>query len=289
MVDEKNPYAKVYRKAGERISLTDSSDVRLRLIGKRSKDGRTYNLPTTTEVAALIEGDIEDAPDVRDIMVEKRNGDLKKIHEFAPCYLPLQYPLLFVYGEDGFYTDIPRNMPPMSKRPNLSLKEFLSFRLQERSAEGTQLMGSGKLLQQFMVDGYIMMDTQRLQWIRHNQPALRVESYRKLTDAVSRGDTNPSSAGRRVVLPSSYTGGQRWMTQNFQDALAICRWTGYPSLFITFTCNPKWPEITRFVQKKGRRPEDRPDILCRVFKIKLDELVKDLKEKKIFGEPNARK
>ena len=59
--------------------------------------------------------------------------------------------------------------------------------------------------------------------------------------------------------------------------MAICSWYGYPDLFITFTCNPKCPKITRFV-KKGMRPEDRPDIVCRVFKMKLDKLVNDLKE-----------
>ena len=33
----------------------------------------------------------------------------------------------------------------------------------------------------------------------------------------------------------------------------------------------------------GLKAEDRPDILCRVFKIKLDGLIDDLKEGKIFG------
>uniref|UniRef100_A0A1U7VM58 Uncharacterized protein LOC104217469 n=1 Tax=Nicotiana sylvestris TaxID=4096 RepID=A0A1U7VM58_NICSY len=73
------------------------------------------------------------------------------------------------------------------------------------------------------------------------------------------------------------------MIQNYQDAMAICKWARYPNLFITFTCNPKWPEISRFVKSKGLQPEDRPDILSRVFKIKLDRLIKDLKEKQIFG------
>ena len=33
----------------------------------------------------------------------------------------------------------------------------------------------------------------------------------------------------------------------------------------------------------GLRSEDRPDILSRVFKMKLDELMKDLKTKNVFG------
>ena len=34
------------------------------------------------------------------------------------------------------------------------------------------------------------------------------------------------------------------MTQKFQDAMAIVRTYGRPDLFVTFTCNPTWREIT---------------------------------------------
>ena len=74
------------------------------------------------------------------------------------------------------------------------------------------------------------------------------------------------------------------MIQNYQDAMTICRWAGYPDLFVTFTCNPKWPEIAAFLdQIPGQKPEDRPDIVTRVFKIKLDQLLHDIKKGKHFG------
>ena len=79
------------------------------------------------------------------------------------------------------------------------------------------------------------------------------------------------------------------MVQNYQDTMAICKAIGYPELFITFTCNPKWPEITRFVETIGLRSPDRPDILARVFKMKLDQLIKDLKTDNVFGKAKAGK
>lgn len=79
------------------------------------------------------------------------------------------------------------------------------------------------------------------------------------------------------------------MIQNYQDAMAICKWVGYPDLFITFTCNPKWPEIQRFVKNLGLNAEDRPDIVCRVFKMKLDQLIRDVKEGNKFGRVKASK
>ncbi|KAI9084415.1 hypothetical protein K1719_033605 [Acacia pycnantha] len=77
-------------------------------------------------------------------------------------------------------------------------------------------------LNQFIVDGYSMVESDRLDYIRKHQKELRVDLYSGITDALTRGETDPSSTGRRVILPSSFTGGARYMIQNYQDAMAIC-------------------------------------------------------------------
>lgn len=64
------------------------------------------------------------------------------------------------------------------------------------------------------------------------------------------------------------------MHQLYQDAMSIVRAYGKPDLFITFACNPKWPEINNELLK-GQEPNDRPDLIARVFKIKLKELLDD--------------
>jgi hypothetical protein len=62
------------------------------------------------------------------------------------------------------------------------------------------------------------------------------------------------------------------------NAWSILTELGVPTLFITFTCNPKWPEILEHL-KPGQTAADRPDIVSRVFKLKLDALKKRLREK----------
>jgi hypothetical protein len=74
------------------------------------------------------------------------------------------------------------------------------------------------------------------------------------------------------------------MQQNYQDAMAIVRKHGKPDLFITFTCNPNWNEVA-LALKKGQVPNDRPDIVARVFKQKLNQLIYDLNQNHIFGVP----
>lgn len=74
------------------------------------------------------------------------------------------------------------------------------------------------------------------------------------------------------------------MAQNYQDAMAICRTYGNPDIFMTFTCNPKWKEIQEALKKiPGQKSEDRPDLAARVFKIKVDRLMKYLRKKNYFG------
>ncbi|CAH1428732.1 unnamed protein product [Lactuca virosa] len=96
-----------------------------------------------------------------------------------------------------------------------------------------------------------------------------------------------SNIGQRVILPSSFTGGARYMMQNYLDVMSLCKWFGYPDYFITVTCNPKWPEIQRFIADTNLKPEDRPDILARLFKMKLDSLIKDLKKNSLLGSVEA--
>lgn len=109
--------------------------------------------------------------------------------------------------------------------------------------------------------------------------------YQNLVDHVAAGDAG-KKIGKRVVLSSSFVGGNRDLHRRYQDAMAVVRAHGKPSFFITFTCNPNWPEIVNSLPK-GLKACDRPDIVSRVFRQKLNELLTDIKENAIFGTANA--
>ncbi len=49
--------------------------------------------------------------------------------------------------------------------------------------------------------------------------------------------------------------------------MAIIQRLKKPDLFVTFTCNPKWDEITNNLFK-NQTAYDRPDIVAGVFKLK---------------------
>ncbi|GBN52918.1 hypothetical protein AVEN_68115-1 [Araneus ventricosus] len=64
--------------------------------------------------------------------------------------------------------------------------------------------------------------------------------------------------------------------------MAMVRKFGKPDLFLTFTCNPSWFEVLNCMEGV-QRPEDRPDIIIRVFNMKLKELLEDICKHGIFG------
>nr|KAJ0214033.1 hypothetical protein LSAT_V11C400177910 [Lactuca sativa] len=110
MLDSTNELVKCYRMARDCFNASPNIDLKLRLIGRRQHDGRTYNLPIASEVAALIVGDIGNSIDNRDIIVKTKSSSLQRINELHPAYLAPQYPLLFPYGDDGYRVDIPHRV-----------------------------------------------------------------------------------------------------------------------------------------------------------------------------------
>ena len=135
----------------------------------------------------------------------------------------------------------------------------------------------GRLFQQYVVVNYAKIEDGRLQFIRGNQSKLRAEIYQGLADSIKSADdtVDGSHIGKRVILPSSFTGGARYQHQLYQDAMAIVCHFGKPDLFITFTCNPCWEEITNALLEH-QTAADHQDLISRVFKLKLKSLLHDI-------------
>uniref|UniRef100_A0A803P9K7 DNA helicase n=1 Tax=Cannabis sativa TaxID=3483 RepID=A0A803P9K7_CANSA len=271
--------------ARDRFKEQPERTFRLRLLSTRTKDGCQYNLPTVSEVA-LIVGDFNEENCERDVIVEHRTNRLQRITDLHPSFMPMTYPLIHPYGEDGYRLRMPfrGELENESDTKKLTMRQYYCFRLQQRLNEGHTLLQAGRLLQQYIVDCYMAIEEERFGWIRNNQRQLRLELYSGLMDAVRRGDSDCSKVGKAIILPSSHCGGPRYRVQNYQDAMAISKWAGYPDLFLTFTCNPKWPEINDMLSLICQKDDaNRVDVICRVFEIKLFQLMEDLKNQQPFG------
>ncbi|CAN6851901.1 unnamed protein product [Brassica oleracea] len=283
MIDENNCLAKIFRRARDHYENV-GSEFSIRLVPDKGK-GKEYDLPSTSEVAGLIVGDITSTIGERDIVVQFRSDTLQHIRDDHPLYMSLQYPLLFPYGEYGFHPEIPLHLETGTSKTRkfVTIRQYYASLIQTRPTQGMTLIKGGRLLHQFIVDVYTAIEEDRLRWARNNQEILRAELYSNVLDAVSKGDTDAKIIGQRFILPPSFTGGPWYLVEKYHDAMAICREFGNPDLFITMTANLNWSEIKEHLQKYGGdSPNDRPDIECRVFKLKLDQLLKDFKAGTFF-------
>ena len=125
-----------------------------------------------------------------------------------------------------------------------------------------------------------------MSFIRHNQRQLRADAYHNVRDAVQ-GDNNNNlnEIGRRIVLPATFIGSPRYYLEKTHDAFALANKFGSPDLFITFTCNPKWPEL-RENNNGPRRNMPPHTIIARVFNGKLKRLIQLIFDHshELFGE-----
>jgi len=280
-----NPYAHLYATASQILKQhPNTPDAEIRLRPAPGAHRRSGNLPTADEVAAVLPGDSFEG-DARDIILHTRQGPLQRISETHPSYVPLQYPLLFPAGTSGWHPNISSQHPGMRSK-NVSLSRYTQFRIHERVGEYSTILRGGRLFQRYLVDMWAAVDQQRLSFLRNNQGVLRATLYSGLEDAVEADEVDLNEIGQRVVLPSSYIGGPRHMQQQFQDSMAVARFFRKVDLFITITANPDWQEI-REALLPDQTSYDRPDLVSRVFHMKVWSIIKEITETGIFGKAVA--
>jgi len=122
--------------------------------------------------------------------------------------------MLFPKGDDGYRNDIEYNDCkdlPEIQRLHVTHKEWLQYKIQQRDRDILTIVFSKRLFHQFLVDSFSMIENARLKYARDHQKELRVDMYKGLTKSILRGETDLSAKGRKVMLPTTFVGGPRYM------------------------------------------------------------------------------
>ena len=292
VIERENPFAAAYKHMYEvereellNAEINNRPASKVYMTMKTGSDRRRYNMPHFEEVAAVFVGVDGEPPAHRDIVVYSRAEDagLRNISTLSANLDPLMYPIFFPRGDCGWHINM-RHVEERAtaRRTKLTMLQYYTYRLAVRNTFNPLLKGK-KLSQQFDVDAYCRVEGERLEFIRQNQVNLRVEHYQGLHDHVQRrAQERGLQPGREVVLPSTFPGSPRAMQQNYADAMAIIGKYHKPDIFLTITCNPKWREI---VENLGPNEKafDRPDLISRVFNMKLRALLDDINKKSVLG------
>ena len=177
MLDEYNPFAKKFRMARERIMEHGDEDFVIHIVGADEGDPVQYNLPSTDQLAMLVVGDFSLDSFKRDIIIETKSGRLRHISSLHPAYMPLQYPLLFPYGERGFQVGVlyaGTTRKQKGKHQTVTMLEYFRYHFHYRRGQPNPFLNYGLLSSQIKVDARAAIDENRLWYILRNQSRLRV-------------------------------------------------------------------------------------------------------------------
>lgn len=250
-----------------------------------------------TEDIAVDDQSLLDTPDDTDVSAPLLSEDasitpnsqpryLSYIHPEHVLYLPLAYPLFYPTGGEGYHRHMTLSGTTLDgtprRRDNITPLMYYRWLLFTRSdtVDFNTLHRGGLLFQQWVVDAWLTDETHKMEYYRFNQKKIRADLYSHLLQAMAEG-VEPDQTGRRFILPADVKGSPRYMHQRYLDSMAVVRVFGNPDLFPTFTCNPYWEEITNELLRDRHGAliqtwKDRPDLVARVFRLKLRAFIDEL-------------
>ncbi|WVZ78718.1 hypothetical protein U9M48_026381, partial [Paspalum notatum var. saurae] len=262
MLDLHNPFAKKFRLARDRLADHGDENFVIRIVGAREGDPVQYNMPTTDQLAMLVVGDFTLDTFKRDIVIEARSGQLQRISALHPR---LHGPTIGVFYEGDLSTST-------NARSKITPQDYYCCLFHYKPDQPNPYLRYGNLSAQAKVDARACIDENRLWFVLNNQKKLRSESIRGIVD----------------LCWSRLCGWSRDGQAHCASCYPYRRVHGPPDFFTTFTCNAKWPEIAEAIAlHPGQKPSDRADMVVRVYNMKLEELMQDVRDGTAFGPVSA--
>jgi len=145
-----------------------------------------------------------------------------------------------------------------------------------------------RLSQYWLMDLYSRVLDQRMSIVGKIKDRIMMGQARQVSNSLNEHEEQDRIAAgyidepkKESYLPSSVHGSPRHMAALAKNALILVSEFGCPHVFITLTCNPKWPEIVSQLLV-DQTAFDRPDVTAVVFKSRLDQLKMNIRKGKYF-------
>lgn len=213
-----NPYAKTYYnfheqcKKNEAELLTQTGApiyvMELKNVGPHD---RVKNVPITDEeVAAVFRSDDGEIPNGISLFLQSKNGSnvFQEIKHMDSRREPLLFPILFPRGDDGF-TDGIKYKNKKNKSATLTRMLYYQNMLSYRPNYFSPILRCGLLTQEYITEGYVAMETDRLNYQRQLNNNQSKEN--ELEDFLM-GDLEEEEMSKKIImLYSSYIGSKRYV------------------------------------------------------------------------------
>ncbi|XP_023770105.1 uncharacterized protein LOC111918701 [Lactuca sativa] len=118
---------------------------------------RTYGLPSPGSLGCIVTRD-DATCTTYDIVVFSHSGQPKRISKLHPSYMPLQYPLLFPYGEEGWSPRLKMGNRRGATAKNLTVNMYYAYHIHARRHIWSPIVNASRLFQQYLVDAYTCIE-----------------------------------------------------------------------------------------------------------------------------------
>ena len=82
---------------------------------------------------------------------------------------------------------------------------------------------------------------------------MQAENIKLDDDVVVPGTLDEDDASQNNIIPLSYAGKTRCMTHSYRDGMVGSHVHTSPDIITSFTCNPKWAQITKTLKPEQQR------------------------------------
>lgn len=214
-----------------------------------------------------------------------------EVHLASPTLDMMLYPLIHLHAEDSWVQRVIADNRKRKRNVEMgTLREYYSSRIMMRRGQDILFRCKG-LFQQYLLDAALKIMDSNLNYFRDNQDELQVCQYdtlKRYTESVA--EKHNKQPGRTVLIPKAEQKSERSMYNYYMDSVRIAMEYDPPTLFITYTVNPRWPEIVQGLSERNLKPDeymDAPDIVVRVFLARLNVFLSDIIHKSVFGRVKA--
>jgi len=140
---------------------------------KKGIDRGRYNVQRVNEVAAVFSTTADgEIPETYVTIYNKSNKTLQQVSTMNPNVEPWIYPLFYPYGNQGWHDNLERKN--CNKR--VSRAAYVKYHIAIRDNFNIFIM-ERRLFQQWLVDSYIKIEKDRINYCKQNQKQLRAETY----------------------------------------------------------------------------------------------------------------
>ena len=145
LLDSHNALVQLFRTARDKLLDEDVREFKIRLFA--NVGSVQHELPTADEVGAIVFDTGPDSVTDFDVVIQAHSGEPERVNKLQPTYMSLHFPLLFIFGEHGYHTELklaPTRPGSREGMKRMSMDAYYAYLLHDRFNRYSLLMrGAG--------------------------------------------------------------------------------------------------------------------------------------------------